>query len=304
MSERTIKASYGSPSTPLRIGEIEIPCYVLEDGRRVIVMTGMISALGMSPGSASSGETDRLAQFAATRAIQPRISADSWDRLRDPVRFTATNGRPAKGYEATLLADICDAVLDARQAGELHYQQEHIAARCEVLVRAFARVGIIALVDEATGYQEARQRFALQKLLDKYLRLEYARWAKRFPDDFYRHIFRLRGWDFDETTSKRPGAVAQYTKDIVYKRLAPGILTELEERNPKGSTGRRKAKHHQWLTEEVGHPALESHLTGVTALMRAASNWTQFQRMLDRAYPRLGDTLELDFPDTAADPFE
>jgi hypothetical protein len=51
----------------------------------------------------------------------------------------------AYGYEATILADICDAVLKARENGDLNYQQEHIAQRCEILVRAFARVGIIAL---------------------------------------------------------------------------------------------------------------------------------------------------------------
>ena len=301
MSEKTVKATYGSPSNPLRIGEIDIPCYVLEDGRRVIVMAGIINAMGMKIGGKSSGEADRLANFAATRGIAPRVSDESWQRLRNPIWFSPPSGGRAKGYEAVLLADLCDAVLDARQKGDLHYQQEHIAARCEILVRAFARVGIIALVDEVTGYQEARRRNALQKLLDKYLRVEYAKWAKRFPDDFYRHIFRLRDWDFDETTSRRPGAVAQYTKDIVYKRIAPGLLKEIEERNPKGPTGRRKTKHHQWLTEEIGHPALQSHLIGVTALMRASTTWSQFQRSLNRAYPMYGDTIELDFPEEEFD---
>jgi hypothetical protein len=120
--------------------------------------------------------------------------------------------------------------------------------------------GIIALIDEVTGYQEIRDREALQQILDKYLRKEYAAWAKRFPDDFYREMFRLRGWQWRGMKVNRPSVVGRYTKDLVYSRLAPGIPEELERHNPKDDKGNRKSKHHQWLTEDIGHPALAQHL--------------------------------------------
>jgi hypothetical protein len=91
----------------------------------------------------------------------------------------------------------------------------------------------------------------------------------------------------------RPQVVASYTKDVVYARLAPGILKELEARNPKDVKGHRRAKHHQWLTEDVGHPALAQHLYAVIGLMRLADSWDQFKRMIDRAYPKRGDSLQL-----------
>jgi len=53
---------------------------------------------------------------------------------------------------------LCETVLQARKDGKLQSQQMHIAEQCEILVRGFARVGIIALVDEATGYQDYRSR--------------------------------------------------------------------------------------------------------------------------------------------------
>jgi hypothetical protein len=69
-------------------------------------------------------------------------------RIRKPIKFVPPGGGPvAHGYEATILADICDAVL----SNVLQRQQEHIADQCEILLRGFARIGIIALVDEATG---------------------------------------------------------------------------------------------------------------------------------------------------------
>src|SRR5206468_6981574 len=102
-------------------------------------------------------------------------------------------------------------------------------------------------------YQEFRDRHALQALLDRYLRKELAAWAQRFPDEFYQNIFRLRNWEWKGMSVNRPWIVGKLTKDIVYARLAPGIIKELEQRNPMDEKGHRKARHHQWLTEdEIG----------------------------------------------------
>jgi hypothetical protein len=291
--ENIPKAEYGSSDRPLRIGDWEIPCYVLNDGRRVLVQRGMMDVLDMKQGTAGRGDGDRLAKFTATKAINPFVSDKLAEVIKNPIVFHIPKGGKAYGYEATILADLCDSVLEARKSGKLHYQQEHIAIRCEMLVRAFAKVGIVALVDEVTGYQEIRHREALQALLDKYLRKEFAAWAKRFPNEFYEQIFRLRQWNWQGRSKNPPQVVAKYTTDIVYARLAPGIVKELEARNPKDDKGNRKAKHHQWLTEDIGHPALERHLYAVIGLMRIADSWDGFKRLLDRAYPKRGDTLQL-----------
>lgn len=95
--------------------------------------------------------------------------------------------------------------------------------------------------------------------------------------------------------ANRPQVVANYTKDLVYARLAPGIVKQLEERNPILDNGRRKAKHHQWLTEDVGHPALAQHLYAVIGFMRVAQTWDQFLNNLDIAFPKRGDTLKMPF---------
>src|SRR6185437_1346931 len=140
-------ADFGSPDRPLKIGEIEIPCYVLNDGRSVITQNGMLTALTMSQGTATKGGPDRLANFAGTKSIKPFISPALDNMITSPIRFRV-GGQLAYGYEATILPELCDAVLSAREAGSINYQQKHIAQQCEILVRAFARVGIIALVHE------------------------------------------------------------------------------------------------------------------------------------------------------------
>ncbi len=293
MTENVVQAEHGSADHPLRIGDLEIPCYVLEDERRVLAQGGMLSSVGMSWGSGGKPGPDRLAKFTTGKAIKPFISAELQERITNPITFRAPNGKIAYGYEATVLADLCDAVLEARAAGKLQTQQEHIARRCEILVRGFARVGIIALVDEATGYQSIRARRALDKILEKWISDELLKWAKMFPDEFYEQMARLRGLHYSEFINKRPAYVGRLTNDIVYQRLAPGVLEELRRKNPKDDKGRRKHKHFQYLTEDIGNPRLREHLWAVIGLMRASSNWRNFYSLLNRAFPKYADHPQL-----------
>lgn len=295
MNDKVLKATHGAPDRPLRIGGIEIPCYVLENGQRVLVRVGVIKGLGMSIGSASGSTNDRLLNFVMGRAIKPFIQEELASRMKDTIRFKTINGVLAHGYEATILVDICEVVLDAQKAGKLQKRHLHIAERCEVLLRGFARVGIIALVDEATGYQEVRDRLALQKILEAYISKDLLPWSKRFPDEFYEQMFRLRGWQYRPLSVKRPGLVGRLTNDIVYKRLAPGVLDELKRVTPKDEKGRHKYKLHQHLTTDVGHPKLTEHLSNIIVLMKASPTWNGFYRLIQRALPKYNATLSLPF---------
>src|SRR6266550_871327 len=119
-------ATHGAPDHPLRIGGKEIPCYVLDDKRRVIIQRGMMDALDIKQGTAGRGGGDRLAKFLATKSVTDYVPDHLRDVIIDPIKFRV-GGSIAYGYEATILADICGAVLDARRLGKLNYQQDHIA---------------------------------------------------------------------------------------------------------------------------------------------------------------------------------
>jgi hypothetical protein len=298
MTDKIVNAIYGAADKPLKIGNVEIPCYVLEDDRRVLVQGGMIEALGISHGGSGSRGGDRLAKFTHQDRLKAFLDNEILERTDTPIYFRTTSGSVAYGYEAEVLAKICFAVLDAAKEDKLQKQQEHIAKQCEILVRGFAVVGINALVDEVTGYQQVRSRLALQAILDRFLRKELAAWAKRFPDEFYQEMFRLRGWQWNALSVNRPSVVGKYTNDLVYERLAPGILEELQAKNPKDEKGHRKSRHHQWLTEDIGNPALAQHLYATIGFMRASTTWEQFYRMMQRAFPKKNTTMLLPLSDT------
>jgi len=280
----------------LQIGAATIECAVLEDGTRVLTQSSFLRAIGQSvrPAGQRIG-FEETPPFLASNNLKPFIDKELADS-KNKIRFRPfRRGGLAVGYEAKLLPKVCEVYLTARDAGALLTSQQRTVAACEVLMRGLAHVGIVALVDEATNYQEIRDRKALQEILDKYLLAHQAKWAKRFPDEFYQEIFRLRGWQWQGMKVNRPQIVGHYTKDIVWERLAPGVLQELERLNPKTESGQRRSKHHQYLTPDIGHPALQHHLAGVMALMRASVKWEHFMRSLQRAYPRINTTIELPF---------
>lgn len=276
----------------LNIGTKEIDCAVLADGTRVILSHGFLTALGR-PWKGSYKRTE-LPNFIDGKNLIPFISNDLRDVLT-PVLYKDIRGVKVRGYKAQLLPMVCEVYLKAREENALVGKQEPIAKQAELIMRALAHIGIIALVDEVTGYQEIRDKKALQKILDKYLLAEFAKWAKRFPDEFYQLMFELKGWEWKGMKVNRPSVVGKYTNDIVYDRLAPGVLAELKKRNPPNESGRRKSRHHQWLTEDIGHPALQQHIHTIIAFMKASSNWGAFQRMVERAFPKIGDTYQIPF---------
>ncbi|MEW8614450.1 MAG: P63C domain-containing protein [Candidatus Thiodiazotropha sp.] len=287
------RALYGSPDKKLKLGARELECYVLEDGKRVLSGRGMQEAMGL--GQSHGGI---LKEFTSQKALIGFISNKLAMELNSPIRFIrpGRGGVLASGFEAHLLPDICDAILESRDRGALTgKRQREVAKQCEIIVRALSRVGITALIDEVTGYQEIRDREALQKILDKYITDEMAKWTKTFPDEFYQELFRLKGLDYPTASGQKPSYVGHWTNDIIYDRLAPGVKAALKKKNPRQTkTGARKHKHHQYLTRDYGHPELKELLSNVIFMMRACNDWDQFKTMLDKAREKYGSTIEMD----------
>lgn len=295
---RTAAAARWAAPKATHEGEIplaskSISCAVLEDGTRLLTQQGVLLALGRAR-SAKGGQgasVDGMVPFLAANNLKPFISNELMASTT-PIKFRTSSGTPAFGYKAEILPMVCEAYLEARDAKALLPSQFKIAVAADLIMRGLARVGISALIDEATGYQEVRDKAALQKILERFIKDEWAKWTRRFPPDYYRHLFRLKGIPFPPSNGKnKPSYVGHWTNDIVYSRLAPGVLKKLREVNPKTSSGHRARRHHQHLTEDVGVPELQQHLSNVIFLMKSCQTDAEFKQRLDIAAPKYGDTM-------------
>ncbi len=273
----------------LHLGEFSIPCYVLEDGRRVLSGRKMQEALKMVDEAGQKSSGHRLPVFMSRKSLEPFVAKYLGVGTLDPI-VCYDGGTKINGYRAEALADICEVFLEARKHIELTSRQQIIADQCEILMRGFARVGIIALVDEATGYQHEREQDELQKILKAYIAEELLPWQKRFPDAFYQELFRLNGWDYTvRGIKRRPGIIGKWTNKLIYEQLPPGVLDELKRRTPKS------ARLHQNLTEDIGQPELAAQITQVVTIFRISDNMSQVWSHMERLHSRQAGQLELPF---------
>jgi hypothetical protein len=268
----------------------EIPCANLEDGRRVISTTAFLDVLGRArPGGQTyrrrlAAGRDELPIFLASKRLDPFIPKDF--SVATICYSPVGNGPMVEGIDAQAVPSICRIWIQAWSEGALLDRQIPTAKAAAAIVGALAHVGIAALVDEATGYQADRSRDALAAILEAFIGKELAAWAKTFDDDYYKEIYRLRGWANDYLAAQKPPLVGKLTENIVYSRLAPAVLEELKRKNPKMASGHRRTKHHQWLTSQMGHPKLREHLAKVVALMQVSTSWDEFMTRLDYVAPR------------------
>jgi len=285
----------------LVIGDIEFDCAVLEDETRVVSEAKFMESMGMYRSGALSTRREedetgaRPPLHLAYKNLKPFVEQHFGDVHAMQIKYKTKSGGIGHGIRAVALPKICEVWMDAQKAGVLGSRQELIADRANILIRGFAHVGVVALVDEATGYQYARQRDALEKLLEEFVSEELRQWVRTFPAEYFRELCRLRDVTY-RPDMRLPSYFGHLTNDIIYKRLHPRILKELKTRN-LGDDGKRKGRLFQWLTDDIGHPKLLQHLGMVIGYMRISDDFDQFHKMLDRGAPVPSDVPTL-FDDT------
>jgi len=278
----------------LHLGGMSIPCYILEDGTRVLSGNAMQNALKLQDESDNASGT-RLARYLNQTTLKPFIYKDKAPGHFDPI-VCYKGEQKINGYEATVLADICEAFLDARKNIKLSARQRIIADQCEILIRGFARVGIVALVDEATGYQYERERFELEKILNAYISDEILKWQLTFTDDFYREIYRLWKLPFiPKYIKNKPSFIGKLTSKYIYEQLPKGIVDRIKEKTGKTEKGNWKYKWHQALTPEIGREHLKKQIIEVTTLMSISQSKEQFDSLFQQKYNTTPVQLQLEF---------
>ncbi|MBY6201017.1 P63C domain-containing protein [Maritalea mobilis] len=269
------KTVAGAPHTPIQIGETEIECYVLDDETRVLTQATFLEAMGRhrKANVRKEGGEEQLPAILQGKSIKPFISKELLEKSR-PIHFHLPSGAVASGYRAEILPMVCEVFLQARDADVLPHNQRHIAQKAEVLVRALAQVGIIALVDEATGYQLDRSHQALRILLSKYIAEGLQKWIQTFPAAFFGELDRLYG--NDTSHGKRPQYYGKFINKYVYEPLENGYVKKELDRLNITDEGKRRARFHQWLNQD-GRNMLIHQIGRVQGLMEMCTDIEHFK---------------------------
>lgn len=272
----------------MAIGGLMLDCYVLSDGRRVFHKRGMAKALGLK-----SEGGNAFMKTMQGKGLGSVLTGKLREKIDNPINFKPLVGDTAHGYEADVLAEVAKAVAGAPKGeGGLTRAQEPLAAQAQILMNAFAKVGVVALIDEATGYQQIRDPGALRLLVQQYIAEEKREWDKQFPDSFYDGLNKIYNSKKLTTTSSgaviqnRPQHFANFTRTYVYEPLENGaVLEELDRINPKiNAKGTRRDRFHQHLSLGYGIEKLKRQVLAVETLVDVSDNISQFKRLFYKKF--------------------
>ena len=260
----------------LPIGEKRLKCFVLEElpPVRLLLAQSFFDAFDrpMRGNNALTTTPAFMSEELVNMAETQGISA-----LTTPIEFMDGNTKRI-GYKAELLPELCSLYLKARRENKLNHKQTNLAAKAEILMEAFAKVGIDALIDEATGFQKSRDPMALRQLLNIYLADGIRKWIKTFPEVFFTELDKL--YDNEKTKSQgRPIYYANFINKYVYEPLEKGLINQ--ELNKRYMADNRRNRKHQHLSE-FGADQLRFQLGMVTGLMKIAPNIKTFKFRFER----------------------
>jgi P63C domain-containing protein len=216
----------------LKIGDRELDVYVLEDGRRLFHKRVMGHALGLQ-----SEGGNAFIKSLSSQSLRSEIGDELAAKIENPIIFKGFKGDPVHGYEASVLIEICESIIRARDSGSLKPRQMFLAIQAEIILRAAAKLGIIALIDEATGYSDNKRKEEYRQLFRDFLRDEHAQWEHdEYPEKFFDMIYKLYGLKRKNPDStKHPQFFGKFIRKYIYYPLANShgaILEHLDEKNP------------------------------------------------------------------------
>jgi len=254
----------------LDFGNVTLECHVLNDGRRVLSQREFVRVI---TGGRKGGSLRPYLEN------HPLVEPDAFAGRTIEFKIPG-NPQTAIGYEGTLLVELCDSYVEAEVLGKLRPNQVSIAKQANIVLRACAKVGIIALIDEATGYQKVREKRALQLKLQAFIAEDMQEWALMFPEEFFYELARLEGIHY--SARHRPLRWGQYIMIFVYRAIDEDVAKELKDRTPNPHY---RQNLHQWL-QQFGREKVNDQIQRVIAVMKTCDNMPEFKRRFDKVFKR------------------
>ncbi|QKY70200.1 P63C domain-containing protein [Lentibacillus sp. CBA3610] len=257
----------------------ELPCYVLDNGQRIFRFSNLTKAL-------RGKEHGKFGNYLAASNIQkylPERLTPLNDKNNDRVPQGAVefmlNGKVEKGYNSEDFMDVCTAFIEANNKEDLSNAQKDIVINAQQYILACAKVGITALIDEATGYQNLREENALQLKLKFFLADQLRDWEKTFPDELWRQFGRLTNWEGN--IHSRPRYWGKLVNEFIYDCIDEDLAKYLRDNKPMMPS---HVKYHQWLNENHGVRALTEHIWQIIGMARSCNTIYELRELVDKEF--------------------
>lgn len=261
----------------------DLPCYVLSDGQRVFRLSNLTKAL-------RDKEHGKFGNYLAASNIVKYLperlrplTDENHDRTPQGVMEFEFDGKIEKGYNSEDFMDVCSAFVTANLNNEkLSEAQQEIVKNANKFILATAKIGIVALIDEATGYQAERNSKELQLKMKYFLvdDMNKAReWEKTFPDELWYEFGRLTNWK--GSLKLRPKYWSKLVNALIYRLLDKDIAEFLKNNKPPKYTGQ---KYFQWLNEGYGIKELTQHMWQIIGMAKACKDLEELRVLAEKQF--------------------
>lgn len=260
----------------------DLPCYVLDDGQRIFRISNLTKAL-------RGKEHGKFGNYLAASNVQKYLPERLWplndnehDRTPQGIVEFEFKDKVEKGYNSEDFIDVCTAFVMANLNNEdLSEAQQEIVKNANRFLLATSKIGVIALIDEATGFQYERNTYELQMKLNYFISGEAREWEKTFPDELWYEFGRLTNWKGN--IKKRPKYWGKLVNVLIYDCLDKDVAEYLRENKPPKYTGQ---KYFQWLNEEYGIKELTQHIWQVIGMAKTCENIQELKNLASKKFGR------------------
>ncbi len=251
----------------IKLGNLEVDCAVLDTGERVLSTTQVQGVL-------SASKNRMLDRTIAT------IPNDSGPLTLHPRMYKTKAGRTAHGYVAEDIVNLLRALQRAFLREQLHHKQIPMAMAAMACLESLASVGLVAIIDEATGFQSVRPDTALRDAAARAFSDHKQAWERTFDADWDREFCRLYGHTY---TGKPPVFVKQWNHTVYEYALGKTLKTELKAMNPNPKFG---DNHSQYLSTEA-KISVSQVIHTVKAIMKTSRHPADFRAKLAAVFSDL-----------------
>lgn len=266
----------------LDLGGNELDVYVLSNEERVISLNKVVKAI-------SGKEGGNLGEYLGVSALNGFIDKDLilGESYEFEIGGTQFRGR---GITAENFLKMCQGYVAALQKGALSTaRQREIAVQCSIILGSCAKIGLIALIDEATGYQYERAEDALQVKLRAFIADELRDWEKTFPDELWEEFGRLTNWQ--GPLHSRPKWWGKLVTELIYDTLDPDVSRYLKNNKPPAGV-----KWFQQLTETYGARKLVSRCYEIIGMSKSCTTMGELRASVAQHYGKEAVQLTLYLP--------
>lgn len=277
-----LESPFAKHKGELVLGNSLIDCYVLDSGERVISMRATVKAI-------ADVESGNLGEYIGVASLKSFIDKDKI--LGEVINFNIPGTqKQGNGISAEVFLDVCRAYVEALQEGKLQTdRQKEIAIKCSILLASCAKVGLIALIDEATGYQFEREEQALQIKLKAFIADELRAWEKTFPDELWEEFGRLTNWH--GSLHNRPKWWGKLVIELIYDTLDPDVAKYLKENKPPVGV-----RWFQQLTENYGARHLVSRCFEIIGMAKTCETMNELRAKVAHHYGKESIQMTLYLP--------